>query len=377
MNDTTQTLLVAAVAAVAVLAVAGVGLVGGSGAGGGVATVGADATGSPTDARQPAEPHPLLDCTNGTSPGVVACGYDPGPTAVALDDQLTAGDSATVSAVELDEGGFVAVHAVSYVDGQFTESLRGVSPYLEPGLHRDVAVDLDRPVDEDTTLVAVVYRDGDDDGEFEFVDTDGAVDRPYTNTYSAETGNVTDEAGDVIGDTARFTPAEVTTRTVTTPAEDGAVLSVTVTNDGSAPLDLRAGPRTLPAGVTVAEATSEGGTVTVRGDAVEWTQVQPGETVTARFRLTLPDGAGGDAADVRVGLGDGPGSVPAEVTLPDDPASPSVVALAGDDRRVGFDEVVRAIGLFNTDEPVPETGESLTFSDITDLVRLYDTGAPV
>lgn len=384
MNDTTLRVLVVASAA---LVLVGVGLAVGSGtpadavASGptsDAASVSQSATSSPVDARQgDASEQPPLDCTDGTSPGVVTCGYNSGPTAVDVEDQLTTGDSVTVSGVELDEGGFVAVHAVSYVDGQFTESVRGVSAYLEPGLHRDVAVELDRPMTDGTTLVAVVYRDGDDDGEFEFVDTDGTVDRPYTNTYSPETGNVTDEAGDVIGDSAQFSPTNVRVQAVGTPAEGGATVTVSVTNDNDEPIDLRAGPRTLPADVTVAEATSEGGAVTVRGDVVEWTQVQPGETVTARFRLTLPDGAGGGAAAVRVGLGDGPGSVPTEVTLPDDPASPSVVALAGDDRRVDFDEVLRAIGLYNADEPVPETGESPTFSDVIDLVRLYNTGAPV
>jgi len=385
MIDTTpRTVVVLAVVAVAV---AGVGLVAGSGA-----TVDAVASDPPSDdvridaeaaastaaTEQSAELHPLLDCTNGTSPGVVACGYNPGPTAVALDEQVTAGDNVTVSAVELDSGGFVAVHAVSYVDGQFTESVRGVSRYLDPGLHRDVAVDLTQPVTDDTTLVAVVYRDGDDDRTFDFADADGGVDRPYTNTYAPSTGNVSDEAGQVIGDAARFTTADVTVETVTTPAEDGATVTVSVTNDGSAPLDLRAAPRAFPAGATIAETTSDGGTVTAGGDAVEWTQVQSGETVTAMFRLALSgsgDGATG-TADVRVGLDGGPGAVPVEVTLPE-PASPSVVAVAGDDRRVDFDEVIRAIRLHNADEPVPETGEQLSRSDVTDIIRLFNAGAPV
>ena len=143
-----------------------------------------------------------LACTNGTSEAVVACGYNPGPTAVSLSDQETENGSVTVDAVELAEGGFVAVHRATFVDGAFTESVVGVSRSLDAGLHRDVEVDLENGVAGEQRLIAVVYRDSDGDDTFDFVATDGADDRPYTNTYSERAGNVTDEAGDVIGDVA-------------------------------------------------------------------------------------------------------------------------------------------------------------------------------
>ncbi|PSQ38312.1 hypothetical protein BRD10_04200 [Halobacteriales archaeon SW_12_71_31] len=385
MNDTTLRVLVVASAA---LVLVGVGLAVGSGTPADAApgpttdaaSVPQSAASPPVDARQgDASERPLLDCTDGTSPGVVACGYNSGPIAVDIEDQLTTGDSVTVSGVELDEGGFVAVHAVSYVDGQFTESVRGVSAYLEPGLHRDVAVELDRPVTDGTTLVAVVYRDSDDDGEFEFVDTDGAVDRPYTNTYSAETGNVTSEAGDVVGDSAQFSPTNVRVRTVRTPAEGGATVTVRITNDNDEPIDLSVRPRTLPSGVSVAAVDSEGGVLPGARDAVVWSQVPPGRTVTATYRLDLSGDADGSAgtANFRVGLGDGTGTVPTTVTLPERGVSQSVVALAGEDRRFAFEEVVRAVELYNSDEPVPETGDTLSFDDVVDIVRLFNADRPV
>lgn len=158
-----------------------------------------------TDGQSPTDsPTARLDCTNGTSPAVVACGYTPGPNAVAFHDQETTGANVTVAAVELEADGFVAVHRVSYVDGAFTESVVGVSEELPAGLHRDIEVTLDEQPSpaSGTTLLAVVYADGDDDGSFDFVSSDGADDRPFTNTYSERGGNVTDEAGDVIGDQA-------------------------------------------------------------------------------------------------------------------------------------------------------------------------------
>jgi hypothetical protein len=159
----------------------------------------------PSDATNESESRaPFTACTNGTSRSVIACGYQPGPTAVELSPQEVGdGGTVTVRAVNLSEGGFVAVHRRSFVDGKATESLLGVSPYLDAGLHKDVAVPLSLPTEgsPNRTLVAVVYRD-DGDETFEFVDSSGVVDRPYTNTYSESEGNVTDEAGDVIGDVA-------------------------------------------------------------------------------------------------------------------------------------------------------------------------------
>jgi hypothetical protein len=147
----------------------------------------------------------FVDCDNGTSRSMLACGYNPGPTAVELDSQI-AGRLATVQAVSLAEGGFVVIHELSFVDGDVTDSIVGLSPYLDPGLHKNVRVPLADLGTEPATYVAVVYTD-DGDRLFEFVDSGGAVDRPYTVRYSAETGNVTDEAGDVIGDTATLRPS--------------------------------------------------------------------------------------------------------------------------------------------------------------------------
>jgi len=179
-----------------------------------------DATATGVD---PATDAGFADCTNGTSRSVLACGYDPGPTAVELAPQETGGDAVVVRAVNLSEGGFVAVHRRSFVDGNATGSLLGHTGHLDAGLHRDVRVPVDG-LDASADLVAVAYRD-DGDERFEFVASDGATDRPYTNTYSKSAGNVTDEAGDVIGDRARVSvtgaPVVVGDRPAGDPDGDG------------------------------------------------------------------------------------------------------------------------------------------------------------
>jgi DNA-binding transcriptional ArsR family regulator len=80
-----------------------------------------------------------------------------------------------------------------------------VRHHLEAGLHTDVHVRLSDPLEEDAAVYAVVYRDSDGDGTFEFDDSAGAVDRPYTVTYDPETGGISDDAGDVVGDAAAVT----------------------------------------------------------------------------------------------------------------------------------------------------------------------------
>jgi len=172
----------------------------------------------------------FTDCTNGTSRAMLACGYAPGPTAVELTSQVTGGETVTVRAVNVSAGGFVAIHRRSFVDGAVIESFVGTSGYLDAGLHRDVRVPIDAELDGDAELVAVVYRD-DGDERFEFVSSGGATDRPYTNSYSPAVGNVSDEAGDVIGDLARVrvasAPAVVDGRPARDLDEDGRYEDVT------------------------------------------------------------------------------------------------------------------------------------------------------
>jgi uncharacterized protein YidB (DUF937 family) len=232
---------------------------------------------------------------------VIECGYNPGPTAVELRDQTTAGGTVTVDGVELADGGFVAVHRLSFVDGAFAGSLLGVSGRLSAGLHRDVEVDLTRRVAANATLIAVVYRDSDDDGEFDFAATGGAVDRPYTNTYSERAGNVTDEAGDVIGDAAAVTVVDLVaqyagTDGVVGDAELQAAIGDWVAGDLS-DADLR---ELIDAWVT-------GGPEVARSVGAD--AVAPGESVTvtltaafgeSRERVSVADGYDGPVASARV-----------------------------------------------------------------------------
>lgn len=180
--------------------------------------------------------HHPVDCRNGTSGTILACGFNPGPTSVAIQrgsSPLSIGSTAdgslvvTIRAVELSTGGFIAVHRQSIFDGVVTESVLGTSAYLSPGLHRNVTVELEGSPAVGQSLVAVVYRDTDGDQQYDFVATAGDDDRPYTNSYDDRTGNVTDDAGRIIGDVAIV--RATATRDVVSQARPGETVRVTTT----------------------------------------------------------------------------------------------------------------------------------------------------
>ncbi|MFC7057389.1 cupredoxin domain-containing protein [Halovenus salina] len=103
-----------------------------------------------------------------------------GPAAtVTFSDQSSTGTSVVVDAVELTDGGFVTIHNSNLLDGDAVGSVIGVSEYLGSGSYENVTVELDTPLVEGETLVAMPHRDTDGDEEYTFVESEGGADGPY------------------------------------------------------------------------------------------------------------------------------------------------------------------------------------------------------
>jgi hypothetical protein len=102
-----------------------------------------------------------------------------GEARLSFPEQESDGETVVVEAVELSEGGFVAIHDERFVAGEPVESVRGVSEYLGPGEHDDVEIDLDEPLEEDRQLFAVAHLDTTGSETFDYVDSDGEEDVPY------------------------------------------------------------------------------------------------------------------------------------------------------------------------------------------------------
>ena len=98
---------------------------------------------------------------------------------VSMSDQPTNGDNVVVDRVVLSEGGFVTVHDASVTEGDTFESIRGTSEYLSAGVHEDVRVSLDDPVENDSTLVPMAHQDTNADTAYTFEESNGSEDGPY------------------------------------------------------------------------------------------------------------------------------------------------------------------------------------------------------
>ena len=107
-----------------------------------------------------------------------------GTASIDFPDQESTGEQVTIANVSLSEGGFVAVSGGVAVDAD-PDAIVGVSEYLEPGAHQNVTIDLDDPLAASGPLVAIVHHDTNDDGTFQYVDSDGEDDVPYVTGAGA------------------------------------------------------------------------------------------------------------------------------------------------------------------------------------------------
>jgi len=111
---------------------------------------------------------------------------------VAFSGQPGEGEYVIVDRVELSEAGFVTVHDSSVLDGAVFDSIRG-SKYLEAGVHENVRIQLDEPLQNDDTLVPMAHRDSNDNGEYDFETSEGEADGPFLD----DGGNAVVDSGQV------------------------------------------------------------------------------------------------------------------------------------------------------------------------------------
>ena len=112
---------------------------------------------------------------------------------VSFDAQASGGNTVVVEEVYLPEGGFVTMHDSTLADGAVIESIRGTSEYLEPGVHRNVEVTLDEPLETDDQPFAMAHKDTNDNQAYDFPSSEGEDDGPYTT----DSGNIVMQQNDV------------------------------------------------------------------------------------------------------------------------------------------------------------------------------------
>ncbi len=126
----------------------------------------------------------------------VAEDYD---ASIEFSDQNGDGTNVTIDRVSLSDGGFVVVR-----DG--SDTIVGVSDYLEDGDHENVTVDQRDDTEMFGQLTAVVHRDTTNNETFAYEETDGEEDRPYLEdgypVSDTATVTVTERAADGTANTS-------------------------------------------------------------------------------------------------------------------------------------------------------------------------------
>jgi PGF-pre-PGF domain-containing protein len=215
--------------------------------------------------------------------------------AVSFSAQSSDGTSVTVDSVRMDDGGFVTMHDSSLLDGDAVGSVVGVSEYLAPGSYDNVVINLDSKLTADQTLIAMPHRDTNDNEQYDFVDTSGGEDPPYTDSDGA----ITDAAEATVQAGA---PDFVTSQSLnasTVRPGDTIAQTVTIENasaDASSLISIAEVPSGWAVEITAASPSQSGtgsdpATVSWSGDPDSslWT---PSETTfTAEFAVTVPIGA--------------------------------------------------------------------------------------
>ena len=113
-----------------------------------------------------------------------------------FDDQSSDGSNVTVASAALPEGGFVAMHDSSLLDGNVAGSVIGVSEKFDAGTYSDVMVPLysgvpgqdfggQSSLDGDQTLIAMPHKDTNGNGTYDFITSGGEQDGPYTQDGEA------------------------------------------------------------------------------------------------------------------------------------------------------------------------------------------------
>ncbi|EMA49061.1 MULTISPECIES: ferritin-like domain-containing protein [Halococcus] len=112
-----------------------------------------------------------------------------------FENQTTDGSSVTVASAALPDGGFVAMHDSSLLDGNVAGSVIGVSEKFDAGTQMDVNVPLysgvpggdydQSSLEEDQTLIAMPHKDTNGNGSYDFLTSGGEADGAYVQDGSA------------------------------------------------------------------------------------------------------------------------------------------------------------------------------------------------
>ena len=164
-------------------------------------------TATPTPTEITTETLPETETTTEAEPSNETTEMEQPTASVTFNNQTSDGTTVIVESVTMSEGGFVAIHTASLLDGNTLGSVIGVSEPLSAGTYENVEITLfdvsgqdfteGMTLEESQTLVAMAYLDTNGNEAYDFVISDSAEDGPYMEDSSAVTdsASVTIENG--------------------------------------------------------------------------------------------------------------------------------------------------------------------------------------
>ena len=103
--------------------------------------------------------------------------------------QATGGNIVIFPELFVPQGGYAAVHDETLLVGNVLGSVVGVSPFLAPGLHKNVSVELNfngsGGLNASQTVVGMLHKETNNNTSYDFVSSQGAQDGPYTGGPSS------------------------------------------------------------------------------------------------------------------------------------------------------------------------------------------------
>jgi PGF-CTERM protein len=106
-------------------------------------------------------------------------GNQSGAPSVTFNDQQSSGQSVSIQSVTVPQPGFIVIYDSSR-SGNETDQIIGSFHLLGSGTFQNIPVPLDTPINQSTSLTAVIHSDTNNNGRFDYVSSNGTQDRPLT-----------------------------------------------------------------------------------------------------------------------------------------------------------------------------------------------------
>lgn len=137
---------------------------------------------------------PTGTTTPGTNVGTTTPSSGPGIT---FNNQQSTGETVFIKSATLSQKGFVVIYDPTR-PGNTSNKIIGVSYLLGAGTTNNIRIQLDQPINQTTSLTAVIHIDSNNNGQFDYVSSNGQQDPapPKGNGRTVDIAQITVQSTD-------------------------------------------------------------------------------------------------------------------------------------------------------------------------------------